>query len=136
MEGTIDLAVEEADAVLPGAHPGSLLPGSLSASDVDEDGSAELFVGAPFSGQDEGRRSGGLVYIVKGGSDFPQATLGGPGGPKPLLGADIDDKLGVAVAAGLLAEATGGVAALAPGATGGEGRENAGAIYLVPVTPE
>jgi hypothetical protein len=136
LEGTIDLTNDEADVVLPGTHPGSLLPGSLSAADIDEDGSAELMVGAPFSGQGEGRRSGGLVYIVKGGAGFTQATLGGTGPGKPLLGAEIDDKLGTAIAGGLMAEGQGGVAALAPGAGAGEGRENAGAVYLVPVPLE
>jgi hypothetical protein len=135
LDGEIDLATEEADITLPGRHPGNLLPASLSAADVDGDGDDELLAGAPFSGNDEGRRSAGLAYIVSGGPDFREtATLAGVSGTRPLIGREIDDRLGLAMAAGRFSGETGGIAVIAPGAGAGEGRENAGAVYIVPVT--
>jgi hypothetical protein len=136
LRGTIDLSTDEADVVLEGRHPGSLLPSSLSARDIDGDNDSELFAGAQFSGDDEGRRSGGLVYILTGGPDFDSIEDLVGAGNRPLLGRDIDDRLGVAIAGGRFSDEAGGIAVLASGASAGEGRENAGAVYLVPVTPQ
>ena len=100
LDGTIDLATQNADIILPGTHPGNLLPASLAAGDIDGDGDDELFAGAHFSGNEEGRRSAGLVYIVSGGPDFEEsASLAGSAG-KPLIGREIDDRLGLAMAVG------------------------------------
>ena len=135
LDDTIDLAVADADVLLPGRHPGNLLPSSLSAGDIDGDNDSELVAGAPFSGHDEGRRSGGLVYIVPGDAGFEMtAGLASANDSRPLLGREIDDRLGVVVAAGRFSAETGGVALMAPGASAGEGREDAGAVYIVSLT--
>jgi hypothetical protein len=130
--GTIDLREDEATVVLPGRHPGSLLPASLSAADIDGDSDSELVAGAPFSGHDEGRRSAGLVYVIAGGTDFEDSA--NLADRRPLLGAEIDDQLGVVALATRYSDEAGGVAALATGVSAGEGREQAGAVYLIPIT--
>jgi len=135
LDGTIDLATEDASVTIPGRHPGNLLPSSLAAADLDGDGDDELLIGAHLSGEDEGRRSAGLVYVVTGRSDLPDnIDLGGPERARPLAGAAVDDSLGNVVIAGPSSEDGGVIAVLAPGASAGEERPNAGAVYVVPFT--
>jgi hypothetical protein len=135
LQGTIDLATEDASVTIPGRHPGNLLPSSLAAADVDGDGDDELLIGAHLSGDDEGRRSAGLVYVIAGRADFPDSiNLGGPERGRPLVGAAVDDTLGNVVAGGRSSGGGSVIAVLAAAASAGEERQNAGAVYVVPLT--
>ncbi len=60
--GTVDLAT--ADALLVGEDAGDEAGKSVSASDLDGDGVADLLVGA--SGDDDGGTDGGAAYVIMG----------------------------------------------------------------------
>ena len=65
LPGTLDLASQDADAVIYGVDPSSLTATAVAAGDLDGDGRDELALGAPLA-SGAGRSFNGVVYVLFG----------------------------------------------------------------------
>ena len=65
LSGTLDLASQDADAVIYGVDPSSLTATAVAAGDLDGDGRDELALGAPLA-SGAGRSLNGVVYVLFG----------------------------------------------------------------------
>ena len=132
MSGGTDLA--DADAKLIGEEAGDLAGNSVStAGDVNEDGFADLLVGAPE--QNAGGSSAGAAYVVlgpvSGGTDLADADA-------KLIGEEAGDDAGYSVSTAGDVN-TDGIADLLVGGFGQDsGGNEAGAAYVIlgPVSGE
>ena len=79
--GEVALDVD-ADALLWGEDSFDYLGSALAAGDLDDDGYAELFVGA--RGDDEGGSSAGAIFVIPGSAGFS-----GEGSPEDLASAKL-----------------------------------------------
>lgn len=98
----IDLKEQRADLLLIGADTKDDLGKSLIARDLNDDGKADLLLGADNAdGPDDARPDGGAAYVVFGSSTLPRAIDLGRQRPDILIwGAERDDELGSAIAVG------------------------------------
>ncbi len=121
--GTMNLA--SADAVLDGELDGDFAGVAVDAADVDDDGVADVIVGA--STEDSGGTSAGAVYIVYG----PVAgTLPLSSADAKIIGENGADRAGRSVASGDVDDdGVGDVVVGAPWESTGGGY--AGAVYLL-----
>ena len=136
--GSADLGTEidaaEADAVIIGGSlAGGLFPTALAASDIDDDGSADLIAGAALSGDD--LPGSGTVYVfTRLASASGLLDLSEKSASITVLGAAADDRLGGSVSAGALAGNSHVLLLLAAQAEGGNYDGDAGVVYVVPVS--
>jgi len=138
--GIVDIAEGQQDATIVAAEGFSLLGDSLATCDVNDDGIADIIMGAPFAGRVPGSPPGGPrtelgeVYVV-----FGSATLGSlisiPEGEQDftITGAEQWSELGDTVACGdVNGDKIADIIAVAEAADGPQGaRSNAGAAYVV-----
>ncbi len=98
-----DLATTPADVTVYGASAGDYLADrfSLATGDFNDDGFADVLVGAPLAdGPEDSRENAGEAYIIFGSSQ-PAATVDlATGAPVTILGENPGDNLGFTVAAG------------------------------------
>jgi hypothetical protein len=133
VEGDIN-ADEFASITITGSFTGELFPSALGASDIDGDGMAELIAGSSLAGSDE-RPGAGVAHVFTTiGSGSSTLDLSKTAAPITVLGASADDRLGGAVAGGLLDDDKPGLLLLAAHADGGNGSEESGVVYVVSVS--
>ena len=138
--GVIDISEGKQDVTIFGAEGFSLLGDSLATGDVNDDGIADIIMGAPFAGRVPGSPPGGPrtelgeVYVV-----FGSPTLSGlisiPENQQDftITGAERFGELGDTVVSGdVNGDGIDDIIAVAEAAAGPEGaRPNAGAAYVV-----
>jgi hypothetical protein len=130
--GDVD-AGEAATATITGSITGELFPSALGAADVDGDGTADLIAGSALAGAAD-RPGAGVVYVFTSLGEEPKALdLSTDTAPITILGAASDDRVGGAVAGGSLSGDARGLLLLAAGAGAGNGDQNTGVVYVVPV---
>jgi len=126
-----NVKLSNADFTVQGAEAGALLGTALDLhSDVNEDGLADLLVGAPRSSPG-GLAQAGAVYVLYGKTGAP-AVMAVSDDDRVMTGDAAGDQLGISVATG--GDANGdGVADLAVGANRADpsGVTDAGAAYLI-----
>ncbi|MFB6138839.1 MAG: integrin alpha, partial [Halosimplex sp.] len=123
--GTVDLSV--ADVTLRGVENNDLAGWSVStAGDVNDDGYADVVVGAPYS--DSAAPNGGAAYVVYGNESMP-ATMNLSEADAVLTGTERNQLAGYAVSNVNGSGDQSGVVVGAPYTD--EGGENAGAAYVV-----
>lgn len=137
--GIVDIAEGQQDVMIFAAEGFSLLGDSLATCDVNDDGIADIIMGAPFAGRVPGSPVGGPrtelgeVYVV-----FGSATLGGlisiPEGEQDftITGAEQWSELGDTVTCGdVNGDKIADIIAVAESADGPErARSNAGTAYV------
>jgi len=131
--GDHDLAQTPPDSVIYGAGAGDLLPAALLAFDVIGDSARDIIVST--SSGPEQRVQAGAVYIIAGSAALPSAVdLAAAGTGASIVGAEVGDRLGSALA--VLSLQAGGPPAFVLLASGADGpdnaREDAGEVYVVP----
>lgn len=104
-EATIDLAAADIDVTIYGAEAGDQCGGSVSAGDLDGDGTDDLILGAAGADGPGNARSeaSGEAYVIHGSAFSANSTfdLAAPGTVQvTILGEETPDSLGCAVAAG------------------------------------
>ena len=100
LNGRASVAEEEQDFTLAGLRELDAFGQAVAAGDVNGDGLADIIVGARgFDGPDGDRGASGAVFVFFGSSDL-SGKLGIDDADFTLLGADVDDALGEAVASG------------------------------------
>ncbi|MCJ7510816.1 MAG: integrin alpha [Dehalococcoidia bacterium] len=140
LPGTIDIAKGEQDVTIIAAEGFSLMGDSMATGDINDDGIADLVLGAPFAGREPGSPHGshrtqlGEVYVIFGRSDLsgsisiPQKqqdfTISGPEewselGDAMAVGDVNDDGIDDIIAVGEAADAPDG------------NRSNTGLVYVV-----
>lgn len=130
--GDVD-AGEAANTTITGSITGELFPSALGAADVDGDGAADLITGSALAGAAD-RPGAGVVHVFTKLGKGPKALdLSTDTAPTTILGAAADDRLGGAVAGGSLGDDVRGLLLLAAGAGAGNGDQNTGVVYVVPV---
>ncbi len=99
-----DLTEEAADTVIFGAEAGDFLADrfSLTSGDFNEDGFADLLIGAPLGdGPANDRTDAGEAYVIFGGPSLPPVIdLADGAADLTLFGQGADDNLGFTVASG------------------------------------
>ncbi len=92
---TIDLETAD-DVTIWGTKTNDFLGSNQFADDINGDGTADLFVGAPFAdGQNDSRMDAGDVNVFFGRANWPSTINLATTAPDMLLfGADIDDRAG------------------------------------------
>jgi hypothetical protein len=98
-----DLATGAADVTVFGAAAGDFLADrfSLATGDFNDDGFADILVGAPLAdGLDDAVENAGEAYVVFGGATPPREIDLAQGAPLTLRGEAPGDNLGFTVAAG------------------------------------
>lgn len=133
VRGVLNLGQEVADLTAAGAMPGAGLGESTAAADINQDGFADLVVGAPGSNS-EGRSGAGAVYVIYGRSgrppalvDFSTATIG----TSAIVGPEAGAGLGTAVAIGdVNGDGFRDLILGAPSASPGS-RQGAGSVFIV-----
>lgn len=131
--GDHDLAQTPADSVIYGAAPGALLPSALLSFDITGDSVPDIIVST--SSGPEQRVQAGAVYIIAGSSALPSSVdLAAAGTGASIVGAEVGDQLGSAVAVlSLQADGSPAFVLLASGADGADNaRVDAGEVYVVP----
>jgi hypothetical protein len=110
--GTIDLSTTPADVTIHGADPDDWLGSSIASGDVNDDGTADILIGAPGGdGPGNGRLvpaasaywAAGEAYVVLGRAFSTEMTidLATPGSAQiTIYGAEIYDRLGDAISSG------------------------------------
>ncbi|MGQ9602118.1 MAG: PKD domain-containing protein [Candidatus Bipolaricaulia bacterium] len=132
----IDLALKAPDVAIFGPDTGDNLGVSLAAEDVDQDGKADLLIGAPGGdGPQNGRRNAGEAYLLFGSALLPAIIdlADTTADFSVIFGADPGDSLGIAVASG---DSDGdGLADLIVEAVNADGpgnrKVNSGEVYVV-----
>ena len=136
---SVDTAAGDQDATVIGPAAGDYLSIALASGDVDGDGTADLLLGASGAdGPDDDRDSAGEVHVVLGRDSWP-ASLDLAETPPHFTayGATAGDSLPNYLAAGDLdGDGREELIVGAPFASGGEGQEDAGRVYIVPVPEE
>jgi hypothetical protein len=140
LPGTIDTANWEQDVTIIAAEGFSLMGDSMATGDINDDGIADLVLGAPFAGREPGSPHGGPrtelgeVYVIfgsptlSGSISIPQKqqdfTISGP---------EQWSELGDAMAVGdVNGDGIDDIIAVAEAADGPEGsRPNTGVVYVV-----
>ncbi len=131
-EGTIDLATDQADVTVRGPDSGDIIPSSLSAADLDGDGDSDLALGNSFSGGALGRHSAGLVHVLLGDPSLAgEKVLYGEALARPVIGKDLNDQFGAAVAAGRVSSDSNGLAVVAVRVDASQELADTGAVYVV-----
>ena len=135
----IDLAKDRPDVHIYGADAGDTLGVSVAVGDLDGDGFADVIIGAPGASGPQNKRPGaGEVYVLRGGALW-QGVYDFAVGQYDMIvyGAEAGDRLGRAVASGLIGGATfddpyWDIVLGADSADGPENRRrNAGEAYLI-----
>lgn len=135
----VDLAKDRADVHIYGADAGDTLGVSVALGDINGDGTHDVIIGAPGASGPQNRRPGaGEVYVLLGGA-LVQGVYDFAVGQYDMIiyGADAGDRLGRAVASGLIGGATfddpyWDMVLGADSADGPENRRrNAGEAYLI-----
>ena len=135
LKGVQDLAEAPANLTVAGADAEDDLGAAVASGDVNEDGVADLLIGAPKAdGPDETRDRAGEVYVVFGSSSLRGALdIDRDEQDVTILGADPVDHLGSALTSGDIDGD--GIDDLVLGAAGADGRENeredAGEAYVI-----
>ncbi len=104
----VDLAKDGADVHIYGADAGDTLGVSVTLGDVDADGAQDVIIGAPGASGPQNKRPGaGEVYVLLG-SSLVQGVYDFAIGRYDMIicGAEAGDRLGRAVASGLIGGAT------------------------------
>lgn len=99
---TLDLSRDKPDVTIFGASSSDFLGFAVDAADVNDDGFADILLGAPLAdGPDDQRPNAGEAYVILGepapapALDLAQGTRG-----LTVFGAGADDRLGAALATG------------------------------------
>ena len=104
LPATIDVAQDGADVELIGATSQAFFGDSLAAGDVNDDGSADLIVGATFEGHrptGAGLLRAGAAYVIYGGERWPARLEMAAGDfDAAVYGAEEFDELGDNVTSG------------------------------------
>lgn len=98
-----DLAAAPADVTIFGAGAGDYLADrfSLASGDFNDDGFADVLVGAPLAdGPGDSRENAGEAYIIFGSADPPGVVDLSQGAAVTVLGENPGDNLGFTVASG------------------------------------
>ena len=112
------------DVAIYGGDRGDQMGTSLDWGDINDDGIADLILGAPLAdGPRDSRIDGGEVYAIYGRRDFPPTLdIGTTTGDVTVFGANPEDQLGYSVGAG---DVNGdGIADLVAGAPFADGPED------------
>nr|BAL59251.1 hypothetical conserved protein [Candidatus Acetothermum autotrophicum] len=134
-----DLAKDRPDVFIYGADAGDTLGVSVAVGDLDGDGIKDIILGAPGASGPQNKRPGaGEVYVLRGGA-LLQGVYDFAAGQYDMIiyGAEAGDRLGRAVASGLIGGATfddpyWDMVLGADSADGPENkRRNAGEAYLI-----
>ena len=98
----IDLAQQQADAVIYGVNANDSLGFSVATGDVNGDGLADLLMGSPNGDScEDARGQGGEAYVLFGRSNLPAATDLAKGDyDLAFFGTDTGDNAGFSVASG------------------------------------
>jgi len=126
---------DHVDVTIVGRDPGDQLGSALASGDLNNDGVADLVIGAPFGDGPRGERTDtGEAYMIFGGGHLPRVIeLASISADVTLFGADPQDQLGSTLTTGDLNGDR--VSDLLVGAPGGSGPSNlrgsAGEVYLV-----
>ncbi len=139
LPAAVDLAKDRPDVHIYGADAGDTLGVSVGLGDLDGDGFNDVIIGAPGAGGPQNKRPGaGEVYILLGGPSLQGIYDLAVGRYDTIVyGADAGDRLGRAVASGLIGGATfdDPYWDLVLGADSADGPENkrlnAGEAYLI-----
>ena len=112
------------DVAIYGSDRGDQMGTSLDWGDINDDGIADLILGAPLAdGPRDARVNGGEVYAIYGRRDFPpEIDISTTTGDVTIFGANAEDQLGYSVGAG---DVNGdGIADLVAGAPFADGPED------------
>ena len=131
--GSVSIPRDEQDFTLRGKQRSAQLGERLAAADVNGDGVDDILAGAPLADGPGGRRASGEVYAVFGDGGLKGSlSIAERAADLTISGAEADDRLGAALAAG---DVSGdGVADIIAAATGADGPDNArpeaGEVYV------
>lgn len=135
LSATLDIANNDQTLTVFGADAGDRLGNAVASGDVNGDGIEDIIIGAEFAdGAGNRRRDSGEAYVIFGTAVLPDVIdLATAPADVTLLGADVDDRLGGALAS---ADINGdGVFDILVGAAYGNGpgnkRSNAGEAFIV-----
>jgi hypothetical protein len=122
-----------ASIAITGSIVAELFPSALGAADIDGDGTADLIAGSALAGREDRPGSGVVHVFTQMGSAPGDIDLSQQASPLTVLGAAADDRLGGAVAGGVLTGDAPGLLLLAVQAEV-DGDANTGVVYVVPVS--
>ena len=127
-----DLSQQRSDIAIVGANGGHLVPMSLALSDVTADAAADIIL-TTFTGPSE-RPDAGAIYIIPVSASLPSTVdLAQPAYRFAVVGAEVDDRLGSALAV-LTSGNTPRLLVLASAADGLDNqRPNSGEVYILPI---
>jgi hypothetical protein len=132
-ETALDLATQEADVTILGAHAGDNLGFVVAAGDVNGDGTDDILVGARFATPAGGAASAGEAYVLFGSASL-KGTLDIVQGQQDLTiaGAGAGDFLGYALTAGdVNGDRIADIVVAASAASPDASRPRAGKTYVV-----
>lgn len=120
------ISASSANVKLIGETTDDQLGSSVASGDVNNDGIADIIVGAPF--ENTGGSDAGAVYVFYGSTSLASSIDASLANVK-LTGEDADDRFGTSITSGDVNKD--GIADIIVGATGDDsGGSNAGAAYI------
>ena len=99
LRGIIDLATDPQKVVVQGAAAGDSLGAAVAAGDTDQDGRADLLIGAPFASASS-RAGAGKVFLIRGRAPLTGLDLTVTPADLTVLGASAGSGLGTSVSMG------------------------------------